>query len=155
MGLRRASAAAAVVLAGVVLLAGCVPGAPTPVPSVTIAEPTATPSSPPEPMLVEGGTAAQNQAYFDKVAFAYYQSSGMGSSQGAVDNLVAAGFRLQDIEVTQEKTAIDLDVDSRVFSVRLKGECLIGQYQQSGYRSIVAPLLGTGDCLIGSTIPLG
>jgi len=157
MARRTTTGVALAALAGVLALAGCVPVVPTPVPTqaASTASASPTPTAPAEPTLVEGGTAQENQPYFDKVSLAYYESSGMGSSRGAIDNLVAAGFRLQDMEVTMEKTAIDLDVDSRIFSVRLKGECLIGEFQQSGYRSIVATLLSTGGCLIGATLPLG
>lgn len=150
---------AAVVLAGAVLagaLAGCVPSTPTPVPTQTVALPTASATStvPPVPVLVEGGTAAENQPYFDKVNLAFFAASGTGSSLTIVDNLVAAGFRKQDLEVTADRTSIDLVVDSTIVSVRLKGECLIGDFQASGYKSIVTPMLGTGGCLIGTTVPI-
>ncbi len=151
-----ATGATLAVLVGVLALVGCVPTVPAPVPTQTsAATETPTPTAPPEPALVEGGTAAENQAYFDKVNLAFYATNGTGSSLGIVDSLVAAGFRKQDIEVTINRTSIDLDVDSRIVSVRLKGQCLIGDFQASGYKSIVAPLLGTGGCLIGTTVPLG
>ena len=155
------STTAAVRLAGVALLAvlalaGCVPSAPTPVPTETAAVPSSGPTStaPAVPVLVEGGTAEENQPYFDKVNLDYFHTYGTGSSRSIVDNLVAAGFRKQDIEVTADRTSIDLVVDSTIVSVRLKGECLIGDFQASGLKSIVAPLLGTGGCLIGKTVPI-
>ena len=149
-------AIAGLALLGAVALAGCVPTVPTPAPTVTGALPTAAPTStaPAAPVLVEGGTAEENQAYFDQVNLAFFQAYGTGSSRSIVDNLVAAGFRKQDIEVTPDRTSIDLIVDSRIVSVRLKGECLIGDFQASGLKSIVAPLLGTGGCLIGQTLPI-
>lgn len=57
------------------------------------------------------------------------------------------------MEVTFDRTAVDLEADSIQFSVRLHGECLIGQVgpDGDGYHSIVAPLLGSGTCLIGAT----
>jgi hypothetical protein len=147
------SALAGVILAGA--LVGCVPSTPTPVPTQTLAVPTAssTPSAPAAPVLVEGGTAAENQAYFDKVNLAYF-TGGAYSSLGIIDSLVKAGFRKQDMEVTADTTSIDLQVDSRVFSVRLKGQCLIGDVGPTGYTSIVMPMLGTGGCLIGTTLPI-
>lgn len=152
------SAVAAMVLGGVILaaaLAGCVPTAPMPVPTQTLADPTASPTAaaPAEPVLVEGGTAAENQPYFDKVTLAYV-TAGAYSSLGIIDNLVKAGFRKQDMEVTPDTTSIELQVDSRVFSVRLKGQCLIGDVGPTGYTSIITPMLGTGGCLIGTTLPI-
>ncbi len=153
------TALAGIALAVVVALAGCVPGAPTPVPSGTAAGPSSspTPTTAAAPALVEGGTAADNSAYFDKVNIEYFtRLGGMGTSAGLVDSLVAAGFRKQDLEVTADRTSIDLEADSLIFSVRLKGECLIGDYQRAtGYTSMIAPLLGTGSCLIGTTVPIG
>ena len=142
-------------LAGVLALAGCGPATPTPVPSeTTAASPGPTSTAPDVPVLVEGGTAEENQPYFDKVNLDYFAANGTGSSRGIVDNLVAAGFRKQDIEVTPDRTSIDLQADSVIVSVRLKGECLIGDFQASGLKSIVTPLLGTGGCLIGTTLPI-
>lgn len=152
-----AAKAGLVVLVGALALAGCVPTAvPTPVPTQTSAASAAPTEAPPTaPVLVEGGTADENKAYFDQVNLAYFQANGTGSSQRIVDSLVAAGFRKQDMEVTPDRTAIDLEVDSRIVSVRLKGECLVGDFQASGYKSVVAPLLGTGGCLVGQTMPIG
>jgi hypothetical protein len=149
-------ALAGIALAVVVALAGCVPGAPTPVPTQTEAGPGPTPTStePAVPVLVESGTAKDNQPYFDKVNLDYFTASGVGSSKGIVDNLVAAGFRKQDIEVTPDHTSIDLQADSIIVSVRLKGECLLGDFQASGLKSMVVPLLGTGGCLIGKTLTI-
>jgi len=151
-------ALAGAALAAVLTLAGCVPGTPTPVPTATVAEPSASPSSTTlaDAVLVEGGTAEENALYFNKVNSEYFtRIDGMGTSLALVDNLVAAGFRKQDIEVTADRTSIDLEADSLIFSVRIKGECLLGDYQRpSGYSSAIAPLLGTGGCLVGKTVPL-
>jgi len=154
---RSTTALAGLALAGVLALAGCVSAVPTPLPTQTEAasatpEPTSAASA--VPMIVEGGTAKENQPYFDKVNLDYFAASGTGSSRGIVDNLIAAGFRKQDIEVTPDHTSLDLQADSIIVSVRLKGECLIGDFQASGLKSIVAPLLGTGGCLIGATLPI-
>ena len=149
------AALAGLALAGVLVLAGCGPTTPTPLPSQTrAASPTPGPTVPAVPVIVEGGTAEENQPYFDKVNLDYFSVSGAGSSRGIVDNLVAAGFRKQDIEVTPDRTAINLAADSIIVSVRLKGECLIGDFQASGLKSTVEPLLGSGGCLIGKTLTI-
>jgi hypothetical protein len=151
---RGSVAFAGVAFAGVLALAGCVPSAPTPVPTTVFISPTATPTVPPGPQLVEGGTAEENQAYFDKVNQDYIAVNGSGVSLNLVENLANAGFRKQDMQVTADHTSIDLQADSIVLSVRLKGQCLIGDFQASGYKSIITPLLGTGGCLIGTTVPI-
>jgi hypothetical protein len=145
-----------VALAFVLALAGCVPTPPSPMPTPTQSATTApTPTAPAAPALIEGGTAAENQPYFDQLNLAYFTQYGTGESAGIVENLAGGGFRKQDMQVTADRTAIDLAVDSIVVSVRLKGECLIGAFQPSfGYKSTIAPLLGTGDCLIGTTVPI-
>lgn len=154
----KRAAFACFALVGVLALAGCFP-TPAPVPTRTqtdapAATPTPTSTAPPVPVIVEGGTAKQNQPYFDKVNLDYVTANGTGSSRGIVDNLVAAGFRKQDLEVTPDRTSIDLQADSIIVSVRLKGECLIGGFQAAGLKSIITPMLGTGGCLIGATLPI-
>ncbi len=39
--------------------------------------------------------------------------------------------------------------DSVFFSVQIMGECLIGQIAVWGYDSTIAPVLGTGRCMVG------
>ena len=57
------------------------------------------------------------------------------------------------MEVTFDRTQADLAADSIQFSVRVHGECLIGQNGPAagGYHSIVADVLGSDTCLVGST----
>ena len=107
-----------------------------------------------DPVLVESGTATENRPYFDKVNTAFFAANGRSDGRSIIDNLIAAGFRKQDMEVTPDRTSIDLDADSVIFSVRVKGECLIGQFSAMGYSTIQAPLLGTGGCLVGATRPI-
>lgn len=150
-------AAAGLALAGVMVLAGCGPAGPAPTPeqsTTSAGTPAPTSTAPAEPELVPGGTAAENLAYFDKVNSAFLSTNGKGTSQLIIDNLVAAGFSKQDMEVTRDRTAIDLETESIIFSVRIKGECLVGDLQVSSYKSMVAPLLGTGSCLVGATLPI-
>lgn len=146
---------AVVVLVAGLTLAGCTGGeAPMPVPTTEPA-PSSTPGAiTTEPELRPGQSAAANQQYFDLVNDTFGRANGMGTSRGIVDNLVAAGFEKSDIEVTPDSTAINIAVDSIVVSVRIKGECLVGQFSPNQYSSIVAPLLGTGRCLVGETLPI-
>lgn len=148
-------------IVGAIALAGCVPTQPTPVPSSASTQsaaespaPTPTATEPAVPVLVEGGTAAENKPYFDLVNQAFLVAHGKGTGQLIIDNLVAAGFSKQDMELTADRTSIDLEADSIFFSVRMKGECLVGALRVSTYSSTVGPLLGTGSCLVGTTRPI-
>lgn len=74
--------------------------------------------------------------------------------RAVVDALVAAGFSKADMQVTPDETAIGLDADNIQFSVRIDESCIVGQLGNVGYRSVVLPLLSTGDCLVGKTRPI-
>ena len=146
-------------IAGVValgaMLVGC-GGAPMPTPTVS-ASGSATPSPSPTakaPVFHPDGSAAANQQYFDYVNRALNVVFAMSDSQTIVNNLVAAGFNKADMEVTDDTTALNIPVDAIQVSVRIKGECLIGGFSNTGYTGIVAPLLGSGTCLVGATRPI-
>lgn len=129
----------------VLALAGCAPkSAPTP---------TATPSSSATagPTLDPNGTAEQNLAYFDDVNKKFIAEGGDLSGRPFIDNLVKAGFQKSDMEVTPDRTTVNLAADNISFSVRLGKTCLIGQYGNTGYSSTAQKLLSTGRCLIGTT----
>jgi hypothetical protein len=81
----------------------------------------------------------------------YHDANGQGAGRNIVDNLVDNGFSKQDMEVTPDSTAIGLAADSVVVSVRITGECLLGQFTPDKYVSSIEPLLGTGGCLVGKT----
>ena len=150
--------AVAAVIVVTVALAGCVPSAPvasqTPTPEPTITNPGQSSTNAPDPVLRPDGSAAANQQYFDMVNSSFYATYGRSDGRSIIDNLVAAGFQKQDMEVTPDRTSIDLVADSIIFSVRINGECLVGQFNATNYRGIIAPLLATGGCLIGRTRPI-
>jgi len=149
----RISGAIALTLAAAVALSGCV--ASTPKPTATPStEASATPSpeaTPTGPILRPGEAAAANRQFFDLINTEYQEANGRGDGRTIVDNLVANGFEKQDMEVTTDQTAIGLAADSIVVSVRIKGECLLGQFLPKSYVSSIEPLLGTGGCLVGKT----
>lgn len=153
-GVALAAVTATLVVAG---LSGCVGGTPTPVPTASDTPSpaaSATPTAKPDPIIRPGDSAAANQQYFDFVNTAFYAAHGMSDGKSIIDNLIAAGFRKQDMEVTPDRTAIDLPVDSIIFSIRVKGECLVGQFAASGYHGEIGPLLQSGGCLVGTTRPI-
>ncbi|WP_010203137.1 DUF6993 domain-containing protein [Salinibacterium sp. PAMC 21357] len=153
----RIGGAIALTLAAVLVLSGCVastPEAPTAAPTT---ETSATPepeAAPTGPILRPGEAAAANRQFFDLINADYHAANGRGDGRTIVDNLIANGFEKQDMEVTSDETAIGLAADSIVVSVRIKGECLLGQFAPDNYASSIEPLLGTGGCLVGKTRPI-
>jgi len=147
----RALAAAALLMAP---LAGCselgIPGGdggpPTTAPSAASADASGAP-----PVLVPGGTAEENRPLFDAVSGGVVAADAGAGGRAFVDALVAAGFDRAALEVTDDTTAIGRAADSVQFAVRLGDGCIIGERSASGYGSVVAPVLGTGRCLVGET----
>ncbi|HEY5224813.1 MAG TPA: hypothetical protein VIJ18_17410 [Microbacteriaceae bacterium] len=116
----------------------------------------ATSTSSPEPTFRAELSAAQNQAYFDFVNQKTLAAHPQPVGRDFIDALVAAGFAKADMQVTADKTTINLTPGSIQFSVRFNGQCLIGQYGPNGvgYHSEVAKPVSTGSCLIGDTSPI-
>ncbi|GAB3805562.1 hypothetical protein GCM10028798_27630 [Humibacter antri] len=138
-------------------LAGCTatPVAPTHAPTASAsASPTPTPSA--LPALDPKGSAKQNLAFFDYVNNRTIAVAKNPTAQQFVDGLAAAGFAKPDMQMTADKTTVNLTPGSVQFSVLVNGGCLIGQFGNDigGYHSTVAPVLGTGKCLIGDTVPI-
>ncbi len=129
-------------------LAGCV-DAPEPA-----ATPTATAPVDETPEIDLDGDAADNRDYFDLVNNDLIAAAGALDGRAFIDNLVAAGYPKVDMEVTNDRTAINGAADNIQFSIRLNGTCLIGQYGNIGYESVTAELLTTGKCLVGATRPI-
>ncbi len=155
------SAMAAVLVAGA--LAGCSATAltePTETAAVS-AQPTA--EQIPEPTPVEttplfdpSGTAQNNLAYFDYVNDQVLSADSAPDGAQFTDALAAAGFDMAAMEVTPDRTAVDLEAASVQFSIRMADGCLIGQWGSGvGYHSVVTPALSSGRCLIGSDRPAG
>ncbi|HEU0206743.1 MAG TPA: hypothetical protein VFQ74_08645 [Pseudolysinimonas sp.] len=145
--LRRVALPAVLGAAVIIALAGCVP---TPTPTRTPA-PKPSASSPATPTLDLQGSAAENLAYFDYVNQKFIAEGGDLSGRPFIDNLVKAGFPKADMEVTPDRTSVNLAADNISFSVRLGTTCLIGQYGNTGYSSTALKLLSTGRCLVGTT----
>jgi hypothetical protein len=141
-------------LASAALLTGCSSadaGGLGPAPSVAPSKAPATTTPAPSPSLDPSGPAKKNLAYFDFTVKAVLAKEPSASGSRLIEALVAAGFNRDDMQVTPDRTAADLEADSIQFAVRFNGECLIGQRgpEDNGYHSMVAPLLGTGRCLLG------
>ena len=107
----------------------------------------------PDPTLLPDGTAAENLVYFNFLAAGVTKANPAADGRAYIDALVAGGFDRATLEVTFDRTQADLAADSIQFSVRIADECLIGQIgpASDGFHSVVAPILSTGLCLVGST----
>jgi len=114
-----------------------------PTPTAT-SEPTAAAYDP------EGG-AAGNKEYFRSVTRALLNDDPTPTGRKLIDNLVDAGFDKSTMELTPDKTSIGLDADAIEFSVQFGDECLIGQQASFGLTVIVADVLDSGTCLVGTT----
>jgi hypothetical protein len=140
---------------GMLLLTGC-QAQPEPIvddappPPVTIDE------EPVEviPEFIEGGSAADNLPYIDYVLTEAGAGTGLFGSLDAVAVLENAGFDRADMEVTSDRTALELAAESITIAVIIDGECALGQWSSDWYASSVAPLLGAGTCLLGDTLSL-
>ncbi|MEO5535390.1 MAG: hypothetical protein ABIR17_09700 [Pseudolysinimonas sp.] len=137
-------------LAAVLLLAGC--GAATPTPTQTSGgQPSASPAPAATPEIHLEGSATSNKAYFDLVNERLIAAGGTLDGRAFIDNLVAAGYAINVMEVTSDRTAINGPADNISFSIKINGNCLIGQYGNIGYDSTTGAILETGRCLIGTT----
>lgn len=158
--LLRASSLFAAVAAALVL-AGCAT-TPEPAPAPTgSAQPAPPSSAAPAPSVSKpevtatfdpSGTAEANKDYFDQTLQAMLAENRKASSHDFVDTLAAAGFDKQAMEVTFDRTTVDLEADYIIVSVKTSdNKCLIGQRSTRGYKSIIAEPMSTGKCLIGKT----
>lgn len=119
-------------------------------------EPTSTPTpeAPAEPTFHPDGSALRNLDYFDLVNERLIAEQETPDGRAFVDNLVEAGFDKEAMEVTPDRTAVDLPADNIQFSVRIRDKCLLGQFGNTGYVSDIADVLSTGKCLVGRTRPI-
>jgi hypothetical protein len=151
--LTRIARAGLVAALATLALAGCI-GTPEPTPTPPS---TSGPSSAPvdeTPEIDLEGDAGDNREFFDLTNNQLIAAGGSLDGRAFIDNLVAAGYPKADMEVTNDRTAINGAADNIQFSVRLNGTCLIGQYGNIGYASTTASLLTTGKCLVGATRPI-
>lgn len=146
----------------VVALTGCTgtspaaTGTPSPTATHSTSQPTATPA-PSAPQLLPHASATANLPYFNYVNEKVLAANPSAVGADFINALVAAGFLKADMQVTADRTTINLPAGSIQFSVRFRGECLIGQNGagSGGYTSEVSGILSTGNCLVGQTVPLG
>ena len=152
----RAALACALAVASVVLLAGCTTPSPEPSHSASAPasqRPTPTPTPTPDPEPVLDGTAEQNQEFFDFVNEELIESGTALNGAAFIGNLEAHGYQRAAMEVTPDTTAIGVAADNIVFSIRFADSCLLGQWGNIGYTSLVTDIPSTGRCIIGTPRP--
>lgn len=91
-------------------------------------------------------------ALFDRAAQSVIKTDASAQGPAFVKALISAGFPPSVIEVEASVTTIGLTPGSVMWSVKLHGDCVIGQYGPSsgGYHAVVEPPISTGRCLIGT-----
>lgn len=146
------------VIAGTLLLSGCqaltdpvVEETPPPVAGEAVQEETEIETI---PEFVEGGSAADNLPYIDYVLTQAGAGTGLFGSMDAVSALEEVGFDRAVMEVTSDRTALELAAESITIAVIIDGECALGQWSSQWYVSSVTPVLGAGTCLLGDTLSL-
>jgi hypothetical protein len=162
---RRAATLATIAVVGalVLALAGCVSAPSVPKPTETIVAPTQSPTSNPTPtptasipQFLPDGSATDNLPYFDYVNRRVLAQNPNAVGADFINALITAGFAKSDMQVTADRTSVNLPAGSIQFSVKIQGECIIGQNGagSDGYHSEVTPPLSTGNCLVGDTVPI-
>lgn len=149
--LKHGSVKGLVVVAALLLvgLTACDPGvqqAPN-----SAGSPTPTPTATAAPQLLPNGSAQDNLPFFDSVNKNLIATNPQADGVAFTSALRTAGFSIADMQVTVDITTVGVKADSVQFSVLWKKECLIGQYGFGEYHSVVAPVLGTGKCMVGNT----
>lgn len=153
----RAALAALAALSMATALAACSPETESaPVATVSpspraSAMPSPSPAPAKDPEFQAEGSAFANRAYFDHVNERLFAESPDARGRDIIDNLVAAGFDKARMEVTADRTPLGNPTEAIEFSVGIGDDCLVGQWGHGEYSSIIAPVLGTGTCLVGAT----
>jgi hypothetical protein len=158
---RRLGTTAVLAFAGAAIVVGVTGCTASPSPTAT-PEPRPTPTATAAPPQAVVSTlrpelsAGENLAFFDSVNLGVVAANPEAGGRDFIDALISAGFDTSQMEVTADRTTVDLQADSVQFAVLFQGECLVGQYgpASGGYHSAVRPALGTGGCLVGQTRPI-
>ncbi|KQX07138.1 hypothetical protein ASC59_04880 [Leifsonia sp. Root1293] len=150
------AAAASIALSACTTTGSTATPTPTRAPTTAAPAPSSTATAPAVPQLAPGLSAGENLDYFDQVNNAVIVANAAAGGREFIDALVAGGFDKAAMQVTPDRTAVDLQADSIQWSVLFNGECLIGQYgpASGGYHSQVVAPSGQGACLLGETRPI-
>ena len=145
--MRRQAALLAAGVVAALALAGC-SGDEAPAPSASV---TSEPAPSAEPTAEPTGAAALEQQFADVLAA--NDVAGQPDGEAVVAALVAAGFDPAAIERSEDVDVQGQPVALMVVAVRVDAECLLGQVGQGSPTVTIAPVLGTGTCLVAPYAP--
>lgn len=75
---------------------------------------------------------------------------GIPTSEETLKALQDGGYKPENIAATLDKSPLDHDVPSKVFAVKVKKGCVIGEIRNGGATAaLYPPLKSNDDCLIG------
>lgn len=75
---------------------------------------------------------------------------GVPSSEQFFEHMLEAGYKPKDLEATIDRSPLDHDVPSKMFGVKIKEGCVIGEVRQGSVSgSLVEPNESTKSCLYG------
>lgn len=75
---------------------------------------------------------------------------GVPSSQQFFEHMLEAGYKPENLEATIDRSPLDHDVPSKMFGVKIKEGCVIGEVRQGSVSgSLVEPNASTKSCLYG------
>ena len=165
---RRLDITAVLALAGAALIVG-VTGC-TAAPSPVASAPPSTRAPRPRRRLDDGAgstegdaptlrpdlPASENLPFFDAVNLGVVAANASAGGRDFIDALVAAGFDKSQMEVTADRTTVDLQADSVQFAVLFERR-VPRRPVRPGFRRLPqrrAARLGTGGCLVGETRPI-
>jgi len=103
------------------------------------------------------GSAADNKAAFDAAIRGVLAGDAHAKGDVVVAALKSAGFPMAATQVTGDTTSANLQAGSVSVAVKIGDSCLVGQWGTAvdGYQSTVAPVLGSGGCLVGGIPAVG
>lgn len=113
---------------------------------------------PEETSYVEGGNADENFPIFVQTLDRVSRDDGVVAGREIVQHFESAGFDRSTMQVSRDRTRMDLDPESMFVSVRFGEDCLVGQLVMND-RSVsaeVMPAVGPSNdiCIIGLTQPI-
>lgn len=95
----------------------------------------------------------QRPAAVDKVTAALKPLADKGtkpSSKDFFDTMTKAGYKAKALEATLDTSPLDHDVPSKVFGVRVKGGCVVGEIRDGKVSAdLMPPVKSDGSCLLG------
>lgn len=105
-----------------------------------------------EVVYVPDGKAEDNLPYFTKVMLDYSRGDGVVQGEPITNTLADAGFKREDMQVSQDNDPFGNAAESIYISVRFDQESLVGQIIAEGRQVIVEQLDALGknkdQCLI-------